>query len=140
MNKQELKQAIEHILENSYVGTLATISHDRPNTRYMTFFHDNMKLYTLTSRETHKVEEIEKNPYVHILLGYDGEGFGDDYVEYEGKATESKDQHLIDKLWNDKMKAYFTGPEDENILILEIEPQHIRLLNKTGEPPRELDL
>jgi len=140
LNKQDLKQAIENILENSYVGTFATVSQDRPNTRYMTFFHDNMKLYTITSKETHKVDEIEKNPYVHVLLGYDGEGFGDDYVEYEGKVKESTNQQLIDKLWSDKMKVWFDGPDDDNILILEIEPLHIRLLNKKGEPPRDLDL
>lgn len=140
MDKKELKQTIENILENSYVGTLATVSQDRPNTRYMTFFHDNLKLYTITSKKTHKVEEIDKNPFVHVLLGYDGEGFGDDYVEYEGRVKESTNQQLIDKLWSDKMKVWFSGPEDEDILILEIEPTHIRLLNKKGEPPRDLDL
>lgn len=140
MEKKDVKKTIENILDNSYIGTMATISNDRPNSRYMTFFHEGMKLYTITSKETHKVDELEKNPYAHILLGYDGEGFGDDYVEYEGKVKESSDQQLIDKLWSDKMKVWFSGPEDKDILILEVEPLHIRLMNKKGQPPQELDL
>lgn len=140
MDKKEVKNAVENILENSYVGTMSTISSNKPNARYMTFFHDNLKLYTITSKETHKVDELEKNPYTHVLLGYDGEGFGDDYVEYEGKVKQSDDQKLIDKLWNDKVGYWFDGPDDDRILILEIEPLHIRLLNKKGQPPQEIDL
>jgi len=139
LDQKELKKQIEQILESSFVGTLATVKENKPYTRYMTFFNDNFTLYTITSKETYKVNDLEENPNVHILLGYDGEGIGDDYVEYEGKASLKDDRSLIEKLWNDKMKAWFKGPDDENIIVLEIKPEYIRMLNKKGQPPRDLE-
>lgn len=99
-----------------------------------------LSLYTATSKETHKTEEVEKNPFTHILLGYDGEGFGDEYVEYEGKATISNSEELKKQLWIEDMNHYFDGPEDPNFIVLEIEPIQIRLMNKKGKAPRVLDL
>lgn len=140
MEQAELKESIRKILDESYFGTMATVNQNKPNTRYMTFFHDDFTLYTITSKETHKIEEIEKNPHTHILLGFEGEGFGDDYVEYEGVVQTTEDKSLIDKLWSDKMSSWFNGPDDERILILKISPEHIRLMNKKGEAPKDLDL
>ena len=76
MTQTELKQSIEHIMDKHYTGTLATVIHNKPSSRYMTFFHDGLTLYTPTSIDTHKADEIEANPNVHVLLGYTGESFG----------------------------------------------------------------
>uniref|UniRef100_UPI0018E15602 pyridoxamine 5'-phosphate oxidase family protein n=1 Tax=Virgibacillus massiliensis TaxID=1462526 RepID=UPI0018E15602 len=84
MSQEKLKQQIEHILVDSSVGTMATVKKQMPHSRYMTFFHVNLTLYTPTNKETDKAEDIEANPYTQIILGYVGEGFGDTYVEYEG--------------------------------------------------------
>ncbi len=140
MSQEKLKQQIEHILEDSSVGTMATVKKQMPHSRYMTFFHENLTLYTPTNKETDKAEDIEANPYTHIILGYEGEGFGDTYVEYEGKVSFNESQELKDQLWNDRMKLYFDGPNDPKLTILEIKPLHIRLMNKKGESPQELNL
>ena len=80
------KETALKILDSSNVGTMATVYKVKPHSRYMTFFHDDFTLYTATSNETDKVEELEKNPYTHILIGYDGDGVGDTYLEILGKA------------------------------------------------------
>ncbi|BAC13661.1 pyridoxamine 5'-phosphate oxidase family protein [Oceanobacillus iheyensis] len=139
MSQENVKHQIEQILENNFVGTMATVKKQMPHSRYMTFFHENVTLYTPTNKETDKAEDIEANPYTHIILGYDGEGFGDKYVEYEGKVSFNDSQELKNKLWNDRMKLYFDGPNDPNLTILEIKPLHIRLMNKNGESPQELN-
>jgi len=72
------KKTALKILKESFVGTMATIQQNKPHTRYMTFFSDEFTLYTATSKKTQKVDELEKNPYTHILIGYDGKGIGDD--------------------------------------------------------------
>ncbi|MGP4106725.1 pyridoxamine 5'-phosphate oxidase family protein [Virgibacillus sp. L01] len=135
-----IKVNVEKILQDSHVGPMATVQDDKPHSRYMTFFHENLKLYTATSKKTHKTEEVEKNPFTHILLGYDGEGFGDEYVEYEGKATIRNSEELKKQLWIEDMKHYFDGPEDPNFIVLEIEPIQIRLMNKKGKAPKVLEL
>lgn len=140
MEQSELRKVIEDILEKSEIGTMATIRNNKPYSRYMTFFHKDLKLYTATSKETDKAEELKDNPYTHVLLGYEGDGFGDDYVEYEGKVAITHSEELKKELWNPHMEPYFNGPKDSNFIVLEIEPQRILLMNKQGVSPKVFEL
>ena len=134
MDNQELKSRILKVLGESKVGSLATVKENKPHSRYMTFFNEDLTLYTPTSKETYKADEIEKNPYVHILLGYEGDGTGDAYIEVQGKAVIKEEQHLKDKYWSVKMKKWIESPNDPNFIILEVKPETIRLMNDNGEP------
>lgn len=135
-----VKEQILSIIDNNHVGTMATIYDNKPRSRYMTFFNDNLTLYTATSKDTHKTEDVEQNPYTHILLGYEGEGIGDEYVEIEGKVIESDDESVKEKVWNEHLEPWFDGPEDPKLVILQINPEQIRLMNKKGQPPQTLEL
>ncbi|SHG49871.1 pyridoxamine 5'-phosphate oxidase family protein [Ornithinibacillus halophilus] len=138
---QHARQAVERILESSSVGTMATIKNNRPHTRFMTFFHKDLTLYTATTKETDKVEEIEQNPHTHILIGYDGEGYGDEYIDYHGKVAINDSDELKKQLWTEKMEPWFEGPDDPNYIILEIKPETVRLMtNQVGNEPQEVDL
>ncbi|CAM3766070.1 pyridoxamine 5'-phosphate oxidase family protein [Mesobacillus thioparans] len=134
MDHQLLKEKITKVLGESKVGTLATVVDNKPHTRYMTFFHEDLTMYTPTSKETYKAEEIEKNDNVHILLGYEGDGMGDAYIEVQGKAAIRGEQSLKDKFWNERMKKWIESPNDPDFIILEIKPDSIRLMNDNGEP------
>ncbi len=136
----DVKKQILHILNESSVGVMATVHGNKPRTRYMTFFNDDLTLYTVTGKDTHKTEDLDQNPYTHVLLGYEGEGFGDIYVEIEGKIVESDEKSIKEKVWNPHLEPWFTGPEDPNLLVLQIIPQQIRLMNKKGQPPQTLEL
>ncbi|GAA0440765.1 pyridoxamine 5'-phosphate oxidase family protein [Lentibacillus halophilus] len=140
MSQQEMKETVENIIDDNAVGTMATVKQNKPHSRYMTFVRKDLKLYTATSSETHKAEEIKENPYTHILLGYEGEGFGDEYVEYEGKADINNSSDLKNELWNSYMENWFNGPDDPNYIVLEISPISIRIMNKTGAEPKVLEL
>ena len=83
------------------------------------------------------MEDLHENPYTHILYGYESEGFGDAFVEIEGKVTEFDDEAL--KL---KIAEFFSGiffHEKGDMVMLKIEPIRMRLMNKKGEPPKELE-
>jgi general stress protein 26 len=140
MTNSELKEKVLKILQENKVGTLASVQQGKPHSRYMTFFHEGLTLYTATSKETHKVEEIEKNPFVHILLGYDGEGFGDSFLEIEGKAAVDDSAEMKNKLWNEYLEKWFKGPDDPSYIVLHIEPSLIRLMNNKGLEPETLKL
>lgn len=140
MNQAEVRKSIENILSQSYTGTMATVKNNKPYSRYMTFLNEELMLYTITNKETDKAEEVANNPHTHILLGYEGEGFGDSYVEYEGTVTIKDDEAWKKKLWHDSMKAWFDGPEDPSLIVLEITPTDIHLMNKQGQPPITLEL
>lgn len=140
MNQQQLKEKIVQVIDENKVGILATVKGNKPHSRYMTFFNDNLTLYTPTNKETHKAEEVEENPNVHILLGYQGEGLDDEFVEVSGKVTIRDDQNLKEELWNERMGKWLDGPNDPEYVVLEIKPDHIRLMNSEGNPPLDLDL
>lgn len=123
------------ILEDNMVGTMATIKEDKPHSRYMTFFNDNFTLYTATNDDTNKVEELSRNPYTHILIGYEGKGLGDEFLEIEGKVEISSDDSMREKVWNDVLKGWFSGPHDENMVILKVSPIQIRLMNTKNTEP-----
>ncbi|MCZ2259682.1 pyridoxamine 5'-phosphate oxidase family protein [Sporosarcina sp. G11-34] len=126
------------ILKESAVGTMATIQQNKPHTRYMTFFSDEFTLYTATSKHTEKVDELEVNPHTHILIGYEGKGMGDEYLEIEGTVAISDDESVKEKVWNKHLEPWFSGPEDPNLVILKVSPDSIRLMNKKGEDPIEI--
>lgn len=140
MNQQELKEAALKILNDSYVGVLATVTENKPHSRYMTFFNKDFTLYTATSKKTQKVDEIEENPHAHILLGYEGEGFGDTFLEIEGEMSEHDDRSVLKDLWNDHLSGWFSGPDDPNLVILSIKPDRMRLMNKKGQEPQDINL
>lgn len=81
----------------------------------MTFFSDNLTLYTATNKATEKVDEIEQNPFTHILLGYEDEDFNDEFV---GKISIHDSKNMIDNLWDGSMKEWFKRPNDPNLAIL----------------------
>lgn len=136
----DTKATAQKILDESMVGTMATVQGGKPFTRYMTFFNDGFTLYTATSKQTDKVDELEANPHTHILIGYEGEGFGDDYLEIMGTAEVTDDEGLIDKVWNEAMESYFEGPDDPNLVILKVQPDAMRVMNKKGQPPQGVSL
>jgi len=126
------------ILKESAVGTMATIQQNKPHSRYMTFFSEEFTLYTATSKHTEKVDELEVNPHTHILIGYEGKGMGDEYLEIEGTVGISDDESVKEKVWNKHLKPWFSGPEDPNLVILKVSADSIRLMNKKGEDPIEI--
>lgn len=140
MAQEDLKQAALQILEDSLIGTLATIKDNKPHSRYMTFFNDEFTLYTATSKQTQKVDELEQNPNAHILLGYEGEGVGDSFLEIEGEMSLRDDRDMIDKVWNEHLRGWFDGPEDPNLIILAITPDRVRLMNRKGKEPQTIEL
>ncbi|MEI2470554.1 pyridoxamine 5'-phosphate oxidase family protein [Peribacillus frigoritolerans] len=140
MSQNQIKEKVLNIIRDHKIGVLSSVENNKPHSRYMTFFNDELTLYTPTSGKTEKIDEIEKNPNVHILIGYDNEGLGDSYLEISGTSKINDSQELKDKLWNESFEMWFEGPKDPNYLILQIKPESIRLMNNNGEPPQELSL
>ncbi|GGM33606.1 general stress protein 26 [Paraliobacillus quinghaiensis] len=140
MDQQLLKQTITKILDDHQIGTMATVEQDKPYSRYMTFFHDGITLYTATNKQTHKVEDIKQNPHVHILLGYTFDGTSDEYIEIEGEASIHDEAEMKQRLWNEKLSPWFSGPDDPNYTVLKITPTEIRLKNTQDAKTHKLEI
>lgn len=138
MVNQDVKEHILKIMSSSKTGVLSSVENNKPHSRYMTFFNQDFTLYTPTNLNTEKVAEIEKNPSVSVLLGYEGQGLDDCYIEIFGKSTVNDSQEIKKQFWEDSFQQWFQGPEDPNYAFLQIQPETIRVLNNHGEPPQEL--
>ncbi|WP_155594038.1 pyridoxamine 5'-phosphate oxidase family protein [Lysinibacillus cavernae] len=132
-----VRDEILEVLNREKIGTMATVENGKPYSRYMTFQHEDFVLYTVTNKHSEKMEELRKNPYTHILYGYENEGFGDVYVEIEGQLTEVHEEGIKNKI-AEFFTSIFVGNQDE-MVTLKIEPIRMRLMNKKGQPPKELE-
>ena len=128
LDKQQVIQSIEKVLDTSKVGVLSTTYNNQPNSRYMVFYNDELTLYTKTSNESTKVEEIKNNPHAYILLGYN-ETTNNSFVEIEANIEIVEDQKVIDWLWETQDKTFFNSKEDPNLCVLKVVPKTIKLMN-----------
>ncbi|MGX6445854.1 pyridoxamine 5'-phosphate oxidase family protein [Neobacillus sp. K501] len=136
---EDLKEKVLKIISDHRTGVLSSVENNKPHTRYMTFYHDNLTLYTPTKKDTEKIEEIEKNPAASVLLGYEKNGQSDAYVEITGTASINESNELKNQYWDESFNQWFDGPEDPNYVFLQIKPETVRLLNMSGEPAQELN-
>lgn len=128
LNKQQVTKAIEKVLNSSKIGVLSTAHHNKPNSRYMVFYNDDLNLYTKTNINSLKVEEIENNSDAHILLGYN-ETTNNSFVEIDATIEVVKDQKVIDWLWETQDKTFFNSKEDPELCVLKVIPRSIKLMN-----------
>ncbi|UOQ83680.1 pyridoxamine 5'-phosphate oxidase family protein [Gracilibacillus salinarum] len=139
MSKEKAIKAIKDVLDISKVGVLSTIHDNLPNSRYMMFYNDEEVLYTKTSKDSLKVDEIESNPHVHILLGYE-ETKNHSFVEFAGRAEIVEDQETIDWIWENQDKTYFKSKDDPELIVLKMTPNEIKLLNDDElDTPKTVD-
>ncbi|MTH53555.1 general stress protein [Bacillus mangrovi] len=140
MSKQQLKEKILSLLDHHQIGSMATVRGSRPYSRFMLFFHEGLTLYTATSKKAHKAEDIEENPHVHLLLGYEGKAFRDQYAEVEATASVEESKELKEKFWNGNLKDWIQSPDDPDYMLLKLQPTKISFFSKAGEEPEILDM
>ena len=62
------------------------------------------------------------------------------FLEIEGTVRISDDESIKENVWNEHMKPWFSGPEESNLVIFEVVPDSISLMNKKGEEPNIIEL
>nr|WP_306433031.1 pyridoxamine 5'-phosphate oxidase family protein [Paenibacillus sp. J31TS4] len=125
LTRQELETKIQEAVRSNQACAFATIEGNKPKVRYMMLFQDGMTLYMATDRKSHKVDELEANPHVSLVAGYDGT-WTSPVLELEGTARVSDDPSLKQRFWSDELfRKYFEGPDDPDYVLLEVKPTRI---------------
>ena len=103
------------------MSMLSTISDGKIVTRPMSTqdMGPDGTLWFLTSVESHKVGEIAHYPNVNVSFCDSG---SETYVSVAGSAKVSNDRAMIKKFWNPFYAAWFDGPDDPTIRVLEVKP------------------
>jgi general stress protein 26 len=93
------------------------------NTRPMSVqkVDDSGTFWFLSADDSHKNAEIQNDDHVQLLFkGSDHS----DFLSVSGVATISKDQRLIDELWEPLLKTWFTeGKDDPRITVIQVQTQ-----------------
>ncbi|MDZ5697320.1 pyridoxamine 5'-phosphate oxidase family protein [Chelativorans sp. M5D2P16] len=106
------------------IGICMLISRDgtdlraRPMAAY--FDRDAHLLYFLTDAESHKEEEIARDP--HVALAF-ADTSDQNYLSISGTAEVSNDRDRIRQLWSTPAKAWWDNPDDPSIRVLKITPK-----------------
>ncbi|MED4599503.1 pyridoxamine 5'-phosphate oxidase family protein [Paenibacillus validus] len=128
-----LEDQIAGVLAANRICSFGTVDGNKPMVRDMALFHEGLTLYLATNSKTDKVDELQNNPNVHVLVGYDGKR-SSDILQIQARAEICKDNALRERLWNESFKAWFQGPHDPDYVILEIKPERIEYNSANAEP------
>jgi len=134
----DLKSRILDKLAGPTLVGLATLTTDgRPWVRYVVAAADkNLNVWFSTHIGSRKVEQIRKNPAVHLNGGVSTMETAESYVQVEGKAEVLTDAATKQSAWNDMLKPYFTGPDDPNFCVVKVTPSRIEFWGMTpGRTP-----
>jgi len=87
----------------------------RPMSTQEVEFKDS--IWFMTDKRSTKCKEIEKDNTVGLEYA---DGNGVTFVSVSGKASFVEDKQKIQEYWNPFLKAWFEGPEDPNIVLIEV--------------------
>lgn len=136
MQKRELKRRILELITNYPVGSLATIKDGKPWVRYMVVQPQaDLTLFTTSFAPSRKVEQIRKNPNVHLAFGADPRDYALPYVNIVGTAEILTDSATKLKCWKEEYKQYYKGPDDPNYVVIRIVPSLIEYMGAGAHQP-----
>lgn len=115
------------------VGFCMLASHDgdlirsRPMAAYIE--REEGTIYFLTDAESHKDEEIARDPNVCLAFANSDD---QKYVSVSGRAQVSNDRAKIRELWSTPAKAWWDSPDDPSIRVLKVTPGDAQYWDSPG--------
>lgn len=98
---------------------------------------DRGEILFVTEKDTHKVDEIERDSQVAISFTRHGQ-----YVAVSGTARVSTERALIDEAWDAEVEAWMPeGKDSPNVAILAVSPSFAELWDvKSNKVTRAFEL
>ena len=136
ISTKSLKKKILKVIEGSKLASLATIANGRPWVRYVVARSEGLTIYICTFKDSRKVKQIKKNPKVHIIIGGSMENMEAPYVQIAACAKVRSDAGIRKRLWMPFMKKYYTGVDDPQYVVIEVQPVLIEYMSTETHTPR----
>jgi general stress protein 26 len=86
-------------------------------------------VWFMTDKDSNKIKEIAKNKTVGLEYA---SGNGVTFVSISGEASVVDYKAKIKELWNPFLKAWFEGPEDPKIALIEVKVHRAEYWNNKG--------
>ena len=119
------KQQLEHLaklMKKIDIAMLTTVGQggylvSRPLSTQAASF-DGERVWFFTEADSPKIAEIRRHPRINVAYSSKD---ANTYLSAAGDARINRDQALIDRFWNDALKAFFPkGPQDPNLVLIEV--------------------
>lgn len=139
----ELLDKIKGLLLNKpLLAALATVRPDgRPWTRYVVITtDDDMSIHFATYADSRKIDDIIHNPEVHLTAGDESLEAMGPFLQIEGRARFSQEEHIRHQYWSEDFAPYFDGPDDPNYGIVTVTPYRIEYWEAAQRHPEVLEL
>ncbi|MEW6443101.1 MAG: pyridoxamine 5'-phosphate oxidase family protein [bacterium] len=126
-----LEERIQKIFHRPQVAALATTTEDgKPWVRYVAPFGDHdFTLRFASFLDSRKVEQIRRNPEVHMTCGISSPDSREDYLQVQGRARVLTGAGERRSFWKEEFKEYFSGPDDPNYCLVEVKPYRIEYVS-----------
>ncbi len=127
------------LIKDAGYGVLATTEGNQPKARpMMPHLDDNGNLLLALLSHSRTIPQIEKNPLVEIC-------FIDRKMSFAricGKGRVSTDMEKKETVWNNipMLRQYFSGPEDGNFVLIEIDTTSVEAMTPHQKAPDILSL
>ena len=133
----DLKRRIRQKLAGPQMYAVATVTPTgAPWVRYMMgVVGEDLTVRLTTFRGSRKVRQLEENPAVHLTAGVTDVASAESYVQIAGTARVTDDETERRAMWNDKLEAYFDGPDDERYVVMIVRPERIELQSMKSMQP-----
>lgn len=137
-SKDELrKNWIIDLVKDAGYGCLATVENGKPRVRpMMPHLNDDGKLLLALLSHSRTIPQIKQNPKVEMC-----------YIDRKmcfcriaGTAVVSEDVGKKEIVWNNipMLRNYFSGPQDPNYVLLEIDSETIETMTPTQKAPDQV--
>ena len=133
---KSLKKKILKVIKGSKLASLATVVNGKPWVRYVVSRGVGLTLYICTFKDSRKVKQIKKNPNVHITIGGSMENMEAPYVQIAACAKARSDMGIRKKLWHKFMRKYYTGVDDPQYVVIEVQPVLIEYMSTETHTPQ----
>ena len=90
---------------------------------------DEHAIYFLTDADSHKDEDIDRNPNVGLAFADTG---GQKSISLTGRAVISNDRRKITQLWSTPARAWWDSPNDPSIRVLKVTPKDAQYWDSPG--------
>jgi general stress protein 26 len=136
MDNEILKNKIIAVLKRSVLASVATVKDGKPRVRYMVVLQGSgLTLWTTTFVQSRKIQEIQKNNHIDLIIGGDEKNFQAPYLNVRATAEVFTDIQTKKQYWNEMLKSYYSGPEDPKLAIIVISPQVIEYMGGDSMTP-----
>ncbi|MFH0803154.1 MAG: pyridoxamine 5'-phosphate oxidase family protein [bacterium] len=122
-----LKERIGQIIGQMQLSALATVTAEgKPWVRYvMTVADEKMNIRFSSFVGARKVEQLKRNPEVHLTCGVTNPMEMKPYLQIQGRARFTTDRDERHGFWNEMMANIYEGPDDPKYGIIIVEPYRI---------------